>query len=429
MQFLQRARRTRQISWAPSGWLVSSTTAHTCTDFATLTCPDDFFAVRAGFTNIHPEPYVVTKMIAAASAMPGDHANPIGVTFWRPLTFANNGAAVDRIVSASDSPVTITVRGTLPGLASGAHPIPRWTWTDWVPLPSLRRTDSPDAPRVVMIRVLLPQGCRHTNPNGSFMEYRNLTEMNLGSCYVAGQVPADLVTVPETIDVSVANLGIANSAVSCFQFLTRNEGIVGIAAGDSHHQGTSTTTQFWNYLMRSTLELNSQHKGQIPFGYWSTALGGANSEEFFARLTNVLDVARPGFVVLPGWTYNDMTVTEHADHAANLFFMARLLMTAETCVRAGAVPIFLTPFPRDLEAMTPTQAGPWRALGDSIRSLREYGAIVLDTASILARQSNGVMDGTYLPEYTDDDVHPNNAGHAAIAAALTPIIERVCGIA
>ena len=79
--------------------------------------------------------------------------------------------------------------------------------------------------------------------------------------------------------------------------------------------------------------------------------------------------------------------------------------------------------------MTPVQTGPWRALGDSIRSLRKNGATVVDAASILARQSNGVMDGTYLPEYTDDNVHPNNAGHAAIAAALTTIIERVCGIA
>jgi hypothetical protein len=428
MPSAQRARRTRQISWAPSGWLISSTTAQTCTDFVTLTCPDDFFAVRTGFTNIHPAPYVVTKVIAAASATLGDHANPIGVTFWRPLTFANNGEAVDRIVTASDAPTTITVRGTQPGSATGATPIPCWTWTDWVPLPSLSRTDSPDAPRVLMIRVLLPRGCRHTNPNGGFMEYRGAAEMNLGSSYVAGQVPADVVTVPDIINAPGANLGIANPAVSCVQFLTRNEGIVGMAAGDSHHQGTSTTTQFWNYLMRSTLELSSRYVGQIPFGYWSTAQGASDSEGFFARLTNVLDVARPSFVVLPGWTYNDMTITEHADHTANALFLARLLMTAETCVRAGAVPIFLTPFPRDGAAMTPAQVGPWRALRDSILSLQANGAIILDTTSILARQSNGAMDGTYLPEYTDDNVHPNNAGHAAIAAALTPIIERVCGL-
>jgi hypothetical protein len=180
--------------------------------------------------------------------------------------------------------------------------------------------------------------------------------------------------------------------------------------------------------MRSIVELNARDAGQIPFGYWSTAQGGTQSQWFFSCLTNVLDVARPSFVVLPGWTYNDMTRNEHADHAANETFLARLLMMAEACVRSGAVPVFLTPFPRDPRGMTPTQVGPWHALRESICSMQATGAVVLDSTSILARRSNGIMVGTYQAQYTDDTVHPNDAGHAAIAAALTPIIERVCGL-
>jgi|HubBroStandDraft_1064217.scaffolds.fasta_scaffold06645_5 hypothetical protein len=421
------ARRTRHISWAPSGWLVDHTTAHRSTDFVTLTCPDDFLAIRLGFTNINLEPYVITKAIAIASTTPHDHVNPTGVSFWRPLTFANNGRAVDEIVVAADAPTTITVWGRRdqPSHAPGAA---HWTWTDWAPLSSVRRTDSADAPRVVMIRLLLPEGCHRTTPNGGLMEFHRDPAMNLGSCYVGGQIPLDLVTVPETVSVRDANIGIAFPAVSCVQFLTRNEGFLGMAAGDSHHQGTSTTTQYWNYLMRSTLELNARHAGRIPFGYWSTAQGGADSDYFFSRLTNVLDVARPSFVVLPGWSYNDTNLTVHADHMANLTFLSRLLMTAEACARSGAVPVFLTPFPRDAASMTPVQVAAWRSLRDTICSLRESGAVVLDATPILARQANGLMDGTYQPEYTDDTVHPNDAGHAALAAALTPVIERVCGL-
>jgi hypothetical protein len=421
-------RRTRHISWAPSGWLVGITTERLCTDFVTLTCPDDFLAVRAGFANINPEPYHVTKVIAAASTTLSDHVNPTGVSFWRSLTFANDGVAVDEIVASSDAPTAITVRGCPRHPSANGFAVPSWTWTDWTPVSSLPQRDKPNAPRVLMIRVLLPEGCRRTTTNGGFMEFHGTPAMNLGSSYVAGQVPLDVVTVPETVSALGANLGIAFPSIGCVQFLTRNEGVVGVTAGDSHHQGASTTTQHWNYLLRSTVELNARYAGQTPFGYWAAARGGATSGWFFSCLTNILPIARPGFVVLPGWSYNDQTLTEHADHAANLIFLSRLMIAAEACARAGAVPIFLTPFPRDRAAMSPIQVSAWRMLYESICALRANGAIVLDATSILANRSNEAMDGTYRAGYSDDAAHPNNAGHAAIASVLTPMIERICGL-
>jgi hypothetical protein len=180
--------------------------------------------------------------------------------------------------------------------------------------------------------------------------------------------------------------------------------------------------------LRSTTTLGARHLGDIPFGYWSTAQGGINSQHFFASLTNVLAVARPSFVVLPGWTFNDVTGNVHADRAAVDSFFARLLMAAETCVSHGAAPIFLTPFPRDPGAMVPAQIEPWRDMRTWILALREAAGIVIDATPILGHVSDGQLDGTFLPEYSDDQIHPNDLGHAAIADKLTPIIERLCGI-
>ena len=164
-------RRTRQISWAPSGWLVSGTTIAVDTDFLTLTCADDFVAIRVGFTNIKPDPYAITKVIAAASSTLGDYANPSDDARWAPLTFANAGAASDVVVNASGAPTSTAVQGNERDPATGRTDLPRWTWTDWTPLRSLRRTDIPDAPRALMLRVLLPANCTHTRPNGGFLEY------------------------------------------------------------------------------------------------------------------------------------------------------------------------------------------------------------------------------------------------------------------
>jgi hypothetical protein len=420
-------RRTRRLSWAPSGWLVSGTTTRVDTDLLTLTCPDDFVAIRLGFTNIKPEHYSITQVIASASSTLGDFANPTGDAFWIPLTFAQTGAASDDIVSASDAPTLITVRGNSPDPATGRTDRPHWTWTDWAPLRSIRRTDVPDAPRAVMIRVLLPAGCTHTRPNGGFLEYHRHSEMNRGFDYVAGHVPADVVTAPQTVFAPAACLGQFNPPASCVQFLTVNEGVVGMTTGDSHHQGTNTTTQFWNYLLQATVELGARHVGRMPFGYWSTARGGADSGLFFPSLAQVLPVARPSFVVLPGWTYNEMNRAVHADQTAIDRFFARLIMTAESCIDEGAIPIFLTPFPRDPGGMTPVQLGPWRRLRASILALGEAGAVVLDAATMFGRRSDGHLDGTYLPQYSDDHMHPNNAAHAALARDLVAIIEGLCG--
>ena len=148
----------------------------------------------------------------------------------------------------------------------------------------------------------------------------------------------------------------------------------------------------------------------------------------FPSLTNLLPVAEPSFVMLPGWTYNEMSGGVHADQAATDVFFARLIMAAETCIKHGATPIILTPFPRDPGGMTPIQVGPWRNLRSSILALREGGAVVLDATPLLGQKSGGQLDGTYLPEYSDDHAHPNDAGHAALATVLVPMIERLCGL-
>ena len=113
--------RTGHISWAPSGWLVSGTTAGVDTDFLTLTCPDDFVAIRVGFTNINSEPCQVTKVIAAASRTLGDFANPVGDATWTALTFANRGASLNNIINCGDAPTTITVAGNDDQRATGGE--------------------------------------------------------------------------------------------------------------------------------------------------------------------------------------------------------------------------------------------------------------------------------------------------------------------
>ncbi len=272
-------RRTSRISWAPSGWFVEYSIDAPATSFHFFTCPDDFYAVRLGFVNMNATSYTIIRAVAAPSSTPNDFANPTGGSSWIAFTFANGGADLDAVVSNVASPTEIIVAGAVPH-AQGGSIIPRWTWTDWVPVASLHRTDRVGAPRVLMVRVLLPGGVTISQPNGGFEGYFNAPAVHCGFDYGAGWIPGDFVSSPESVveNSSAANFGIARATVACVQFLTKHRGLVGMATGDSHHQGTSTTTQFLNYLLRSTVTLGSKYIGEIPFGYVSTAAGGTTSE-------------------------------------------------------------------------------------------------------------------------------------------------------
>jgi hypothetical protein len=206
------------------------------------------------------------------------------------------------------------------------------------------------------------------------------------------------------------------------QFLTHKPGISGMVTGDSHAQGTSTTDQFSGFLHAATGILGQTYLDNIPFSMTNCAVGGLVSEEFFARFESLIRAVQPSYAVLPGWTYNDSTGEIKADQTAMNIFFARLLSVVEMCESNEILPIILTPFPRNTEAMTEVQLRPWRWLRENLLALRNSGTIVIDATSILGRQHNGVLDGTYISSMSDDQTHPNDGGHIALAKAIAQTV-------
>ena len=164
-----RLRRMHRYTFAPNGWLQSVARAGTGlwgTQFLTIGCPDDFFAVRLGFPNITRFSYTVPSIAVCPSTSWNDYANPTGPATPVMLTSLNAGADVDRIVTATDVPGNSTVGPNSIDRTSGEPSIAAWSWTDWCAVSSV----APD-PRTGM-RVLM---IRHTvaNNNGELVTFGN----------------------------------------------------------------------------------------------------------------------------------------------------------------------------------------------------------------------------------------------------------------
>ena len=417
-------RLTRRWSWMNSGWFKTLELGPDGGGTASLTlgCPVDFVAARIGFANMTTVPWRVTHAIASASDHVNDYVEPVGSSRWTTLAVTNPQS--DAGTTGSHGSTEIIVRGVDDTSRAGSV---AWTWTDWAPIRSLA-PDPATGMRTLMVRALLAPNQNVTYALGQFRQFTGNPVLNHGHDIFLGglRFNIDVVTDPHAYrpptQTWVANQLVTGTIFPIVQLMTQQPGISGIAAGDSHIQGTSTAEEFSSFLLRATASLGRQYRGKVPFGMVNCAEGGLESDTFFARLESMIDAVEPSYAILPGWTFNDATDGIHADQAAMDVFLFRLLSVVEICRTNGILPIILTPFPRDRKNMGDVQMAPWRRLRTQLLELRASGAIVIDATTILGQRKNGEFDGTYLPSLTTDTVHPNDQGHIAIANALVKTV-------
>ena len=393
----------------------------------TIGCPTDFVAVRLGFPNVSRRSWKITRAIARASEGFSDYVTPLGDGMWAPFTFLHEGVDSPNIVAPGGGPTEIEVRPLYDTPLTAAAGV-SWTWTDWTPIRSLA-ADPATGMRVLMLRALIPSRQTVTCANGQLRSFTGNRDLNRGHDVLIGGLKFDLdhVIGPDvdkalTTQTWIDNQLAPGTLFPMVQFLTQRPGIAGIATGDSHTQGTATTEQFFSFSLCATGSLNDAYRNDLPFSMCNCGMGGLTSSEFFARFETLIRAIQPSYAVLPGWTYNDANGSDRADQTAMNLFLARLIGTIETCEASGILPIVLTPFPRNADTMTDVQLGPWQWLRSEILRMGQQGLTVIDATSILANRRAGTFDGTYLPEMSDDEAHPNDAGHLKVGLALADAV-------
>lgn len=411
-----------------SGWIAAARLEEKAGGTACLTigCPDDFYAVRLGFPNVSQEAWRLTKVIGRAAPSFNDFVTPEAPTSW--VTFKPG----DTTTQTSGNSGEDNGRGEIivAGKSDTRSQEVAWTWTDWAPIASVA-PERPDGLRVLFLRALVPSCQTISYAVGQLRTLLGNRNLNHGFDTFVGGIKFDFdrVSTPASAEPTstwVVNQLVVGSLFPAVQFITKNRGITGMVVGDSHQQGTSSTEQFSNFAFRAVTQVMPRHIGTMPLGLVNTAAGGLSSAQSFLRMMELIDEVQPSYVILPGWTYNDRTGHINADRVAMEKFFARLLMAAEQCEARGILPVFMTPFPRDVASMGPEQMEPWYWLRAEILEIGRKGATVIDSAALLGRTSPGGLDGTYKSEYTSDNMHPDDQGHAALAEPLILILNKEC---
>jgi hypothetical protein len=443
-------RRTTCITWSPNGALRLRPRMQAGTTCLTIGCGHDFEAVRVGMPLAAAAPVPAFETIAACvSSSWGDRFNPLGghtPVLLRAATHGSSGGLPEADNGYTPATGMDDARGEAQQPSAGSRfatertptgptgdnhfpDIPLWAWTEWTPLSSAP-PDPETGLRVLMLRAYAPEGGDVVFANGQFEGYRGERAVNHGfDVWMGGVNNGWDLSDFRNFDVPplLVNNPVNGTPLVAVQLRTRVAGIVGMVSGDSHQSGAATTAQANGFLLQAMTRLGSAHAGQIPFGIVNDAFGGARSREFLGRTCARLADIQPSFVVLPGWSYNDHLAGGDATEIDEAF--CQNLSSAIAAVRSvGALPIILTPFPRNPEALDSRLLWAWLMQRERILRLGGEGEEVIDASVLLGEryptQGGKALGGLYVPGLTADEMHPNDAGHARIADALVAIITR-----
>jgi hypothetical protein len=415
--------------------------------------PDDVTAVGVIVLNDTGSPWSLARVIAAPSqtaygqdgglGAPASYLNPSlasGAAEWSNVTWRSRGRLDPNVVPDSDqcsfevpsntrpdptlglvgSPETSTNQvNAAPDSPAARLNVPNLFYSDLVPLRT-RPAGAANGARYIMTRVLFDTTQPSPAVRGVFCHPRWL-----GSVQAAGW---EWTTRASNVDIVSRPLAASTGQWTSFTpivgitYLSRRLGALMVSSGDSHFDGTATSIAFGNFAFLTAKRVS--RPGVCPVGYMNLAMGARGSNTFWPLLNRVVGALQPGLVLMESWTGNDDGASLQAEEK----YWQRLTTTMRAVRSYGGVPVLVTPLPRDPKSMTmPMINGPWQEIRSRVLALGAAGEPVIDAGlAVGARAAHG-LSGTYRTDVavSPDTVHAGDLGHALIADAAVPVINKL----
>lgn len=339
-----------------------------------------FYALRFNFVNAGTAAMTGLK---AAFALPDTNPTPCVTTAsWTNITVG--GATAFGIAAASNAEQPLIAQ------------------SDIIPCTCVKRTDGEGY--LIMVRLYIPAAGNTVGPRTSgtsdLSAPNTLDLLGFQAGYWNG---GDGVTNPASFARSSAALGLPafvevySSDVTTPVLLVVGDSIVcGQGGGDA---GAPTAHQYGAY------KRYANYRGWIAM---CGGISGQKSPDFIQQgLDKYVAQVSPKFAIAPPWSINDDDALVAGVEKRVLYNMVRWL---ESCHVNGAIPVFLTPAPRN--GITLAQETVRRTVVQAIKDFcASNDVLCIDRDSVWTNYDSAT--GGYKAGLFADDLHPNAAGYAA----------------
>jgi lysophospholipase L1-like esterase len=364
------------------------------TEQVTAELQTDFDAVRPIFANTDPAFSRAARLVAASA----------------PATVADANNSAGSWTSGTKGGQT---RIYLAGAPAAAERV-AYTTTDWIPVASVPRTDTPGAKPLVTIRAVFAAGSGIPVYGNGTDDFTNWATRSDGRKWIARRQQVEAVNTPSNF---TSTTNVSQSPIVGIQYLARGKVVTVMGVGDSITDGRSTYLGE-GFILPAVEELTAT---DLAVEYANIGWSGQAMNTFAERAIDALesDVVRPDILVMPVGSPNDpgnSTIT-----AAHLATWRSKRARLEAAARRAGVPVVLwTMLPVN------TAVNNWGA-SDSIR--RDYNTEQLARKGILIADTAAAVSGTVTggqtqmtSESQSDGIHPNAAGNALLKAVVKPVI-------
>lgn len=284
--------------------------------------------------------------------------------------------------------------------------------TDWMVLTALDRADGRDDLPLLMLRSYSAAGGRFLGFGpGDFSDPAGWPTVNRGRIIRGFYQAGDHVSHPASFTAPVEADFLLPVGVQYYQ---RGRGLNVMTLGDSLTAGYQTVAHGNGFGFQACTALSTTRR---PVTHIASGHSGQSALEYLTRGRTEFAVFRPDVVVIETTSPNGQPATP----AEFDRMFAHALAFADHAERHGAVPILKTAVPFSLPEPIDVLR---RGINARVRAMAAAGSMLVLDAD--AAVSDGASPAASLPHFRPPgDAHLNDAGHAAIAAALVPILGRV----
>ncbi len=333
------------------------------------------------------------------------------------VAVAPTGSA-DSMNSPSGAFVQLTFSGQGTGIVPPATPSPGGTvlgrlWTDTVAVQTVPRTDGGTRPLLVVSVMAL------THARGQVFDLGALQRLP-GCRVIAQDVGGWAYATPGLMGDAQNRLyqGVPRGDAADYMpwaMLVTQAPVGGVAvqvAGDSLSSGWMATDSLNAWLAQATAALSTPSR---PVSSLVSAVAGEATLTYCANARADYALARPEVVLVSAFSPNNGQLGIAWQDAFNV-----ACDLARDVRDAGSVPVLLAPYPWPDGSMDGAEAACRGTLQQMVTS--GQGFAVFDPASVLSGGNEADPVRT-LPQYLTPDVsHLNDAGVAAVAAAMTAFL-------